>query len=65
VKVSVDATGNVTDATLDSPSKSNYFNHLAQQAAEKWKFAPAASQWIIHFVFTSSKTDAVAEQVKQ
>jgi TonB family protein len=65
VKVSVDAAGNVTDATLDSPSKSNYFNHLAQQAAEKWKFAPAASQWIIHFVFTSSKNDAVAEQVKQ
>jgi len=65
VKVSVDATGNVTDATLDSPSKSNYFNRLAQQAAEKWKFAPAAGQWIIHFVFTSSNTDASAEQVKQ
>lgn len=65
VKVVVDATGTVTEATLDSPSKSNYFNRLAQQAAAKWKFAPTASEWTIHFVFTSGSTDAVPEQIKQ
>jgi TonB family protein len=65
VKVVVDGTGNVTAATLESPSKSAYFNRLSQQAAEKWKFAPAASEWMIHFSFTSSNTDAVPEQIKQ
>jgi len=63
VKVSVDADGNVSNATLDSPSKSSYFNRLSQQAAEKWKFAPAAGEWIIHFAFTSKDTTANADQI--
>ncbi|HSS98232.1 MAG TPA: TonB family protein, partial [Terriglobales bacterium] len=65
VKVVVDTAGNVSDATLDSSSKSSYFNRLSQQAAEKWKFAPVAGQWIIHFGFTSKETTANAEQMKQ
>src|ERR1041385_873761 len=65
VKVSVDANGNVSNATLDSPSKSGYFNRLSEQAAEKWKFAPAAAEWMTHFGFTSKDTTATAEQVKQ
>ena len=65
VKVSVDADGNVSNATLDSPSKSNYFNRLSQQAAEKWKFAPSAGEWMIHFAFTSQDTTANAEQLNK
>jgi TonB family protein len=64
VKVSVGADGNVSNAALDSPSKSNYFNRLAQEAAEKWKFAPAAGEWMVHFGFTSKDTTATAEQLK-
>ncbi len=64
VKASVDENGNVSQAILDSPSKSNYFNRLAQQAAEKWKFSPAAGNWFIHFVFTSSGINANAEPAK-
>src|SRR6185312_10331460 len=65
VKVAVDSKGNVNSTTLDSPSKSSYFNRLSQQAAEKWKFAPASGQWMIHFAFTSKDTTANAEQMKQ
>jgi len=64
VKVSVGSDVNVTNTTLDSPSKSNYFNRLSQEAAGKWKFSPASREWIIHFVFTSSNTTAKAEQLK-
>jgi len=62
VRVSVDGDGNVSNATLDSPSKSSYFNRLSQQAAEKWKFAPAAGEWMIRFTFTSKETTAAAER---
>ncbi len=65
VKVSVGADGNVTNTNLDSPSRSSYFNRLALQAAEKWKFSPAPGEWMIHFIFTSSDTTATPAQVKQ
>lgn len=66
VKASVDSAGNVTEATLDSPGPSAYFARLSQQAAEKWKFAPAqaSSQWLLHFSFTSHSTDATPQQIK-
>src|SRR6266496_2484560 len=64
VRVSVDEDGNVREARLVSPSKSNYFNRLSQQSAEKWKFTPAAGEWFIHFVFTSRGSDASAEPAK-
>jgi TonB family protein len=64
VKVSVDANGNVTNAALDSPSKSSYFNRLSQQAAEKWKFSPVAGEWMIQFAYTSQDTTAKPEQLK-
>lgn len=49
IKVSVDPSGNVTDATIDSPGPSTYFANLALQAAQQWKFAPASdnsSEWV-------------------
>ncbi|MFY9804393.1 MAG: TonB family protein [Candidatus Acidiferrales bacterium] len=56
VKVHVDGTGGVTEATLDSPGPSKYFADRALQAAQLWKFQPAkmdgrnvASDWILRF----------------
>jgi eukaryotic-like serine/threonine-protein kinase len=66
VKVDVDAGGNVTNATLDPASTSSkYFTDLGLQAARDWKFKPAqpeaqaaASQWVLHFMFTQADTTA-------
>jgi TonB family protein len=61
VRVAVDSTGNVTDATLDSPGPSKYFANLALRAARRWKFKPpqkdgkdVASEWLLNFGFKST-----------
>jgi len=61
VKVSVDASGNVTEATLEAPGPSEYFADLALQAAQSWRFEPAkvdgrntSSEWILRFERTLS-----------
>jgi TonB family protein len=61
VKVAVDAAGNVTDATLDSPGPSKYFGNLAVRAARRWKFKPPqkdgkdiASEWLLNFGFRNT-----------
>jgi TonB family protein len=58
VRVSVDSSGNVQDARLDSPGPSKYFANLALQAARRWSFSPAkvdgrsvASEWLLRFEF--------------
>jgi len=63
VRVTVDPSGNVTGATLDSPVKSNYFANQAIQAARAWKFAPAkvdgrevSSEWLLRFEFERAAT---------
>jgi len=64
VRVQVDAAGNVTDASLDSPGPSKYFANLAIGAARQWKFTPAAGgdsgarEWILRFQFTQQGTKA-------
>jgi len=70
VKVAVDASGNVMEATLDSPGPSKYFARLAREAAVRWKFSPAqvkgrpvASKWILRFAFSSSGTDVRPTEV--
>jgi TonB family protein len=69
VKVTVDPSGNVAEATLDSPGPSQYFARLALEAARKWKFSPAESdgqnvskEWTLQFEFTSTGTDAAPVQ---
>jgi rod shape-determining protein MreB and related proteins len=65
IKVSVDPSGNVTDATIDSPGPSKYFANLALQAAPQWKFAPArdgSSDWILRFKFSVDGTKASAKR---
>ncbi len=69
VKIFVDSSGNVTEATLDSHGPSKYFADLALDAARKWEFAPAkvdgqpvASQWLVSFQFTNAATNAFPRQ---
>jgi TonB family protein len=61
VRVEVDRSGNVLEATVDAPGPSRYFIGLALQAARKWKFRPAAGgldtrEGILQFDFRSSGT---------
>ena len=68
IKVSVDPSGTVTDATIDSQGPSSYFANLALQAARQWKFAPARSapaDWNLRFEFSTDDTQALAEQSAQ
>jgi TonB family protein len=61
VRVTVDSAGDVTRAALEKPGTSKYFDHVATQAAGKWKFAPAdrdSQQWLLRFEFSRSSTDA-------
>jgi TonB family protein len=69
VRVKVDPTGNVSEATLDSPGPSPYFADLALKAARRWQFAsPEAgghsipSEWRIRFHFTPSGPRAIPTQ---
>ena len=70
VRVQVDAAGNVTGTSLDSPGPSKYFARLAEQASHDWKFAPALSNgqavpsvWVLHFAFGRTATDVVPTRV--
>jgi len=63
VRVRVDPSGSVVDATLDSPGPSTYFANLAMQAARRWKFVPAKidgkdvmNEWILRFEFLNNST---------
>jgi TonB family protein len=58
VRVHVDASGQVTEATFKSAGPSKYFGRVALDAARGWKFKPAvsagrpvASVWTVHFKF--------------
>jgi eukaryotic-like serine/threonine-protein kinase len=69
VRVSVDSSGNVTEADLDSPGPSKYFAHLALEAAQQWKFDPpkmqgrnVLSDWLLHFQFTQKGTKVIPVQ---
>jgi TonB family protein len=64
VRVSVDATGNVTDARLTSPGPSKYFANQALQSARRWKFKPpqtdgqpTASTWLLKYQFGRAGTE--------
>lgn len=56
VKVHVDESGSVTEATFDSRGPSRYFAERVLKAAQLWKFAPAKmggrnvpSEWVLRF----------------
>jgi TonB family protein len=61
VRVSVDQSGNVAEASFDAPGPSKYFADIAMRAARQWKFEPAkmngqplASEWILRFEFVNA-----------
>jgi outer membrane biosynthesis protein TonB len=60
IRVSVDATGTISGASIDSPGSSLYFAGLALGAARKWQFAPSdgegSREWILYFEFTRDST---------
>ena len=65
VKVAVDPSGNVVEATLDSAGPSKYFARLALEAARQWKFSPARNEgghvrneWILEFRFQRTGPEA-------
>jgi TonB family protein len=63
VRLEVDASGKVTNATLTHPGPSQYFANLALKAARSWEFPltngqPTASTWIVRFEFSQTGTKA-------
>ncbi|HEY6445175.1 MAG TPA: TonB family protein [Acidobacteriaceae bacterium] len=69
VNATVDASGQVTNATLKSAGPSRYFADRALIAARGWKFKPAlrrgqpaASEWTLKFQFRQSGTEATARE---
>ena len=70
VRVSVDANGAVSRASLESPEHSRYFASHALAAAQNWKFKPpqvngsaVPSVWTLRFQFRRDGTDINAKQV--
>jgi TonB family protein len=64
VQVSVDASGNVSEAKLVSPGPSKYFANRALAAARRWRFnppqvdgQPTASKWLLRFQFGRTATE--------
>lgn len=55
VRVTVDRAGNVVRDQFENAGPSKYFNHLASEAARKWKFAAAddegSREWLLRFEF--------------
>jgi len=71
VQVSVDASGNVSEAKLVSAGPSKYFADHALAAARGWKFTPpqvdgeaAASEWILHFQYGRTGTQVSPSETK-
>lgn len=69
VNATVDASGQVTNATLKSAGPSRYFADRALIAARGWKFKPAlrrgqpvASEWTLKFRFRENGTEATAAE---
>jgi TonB family protein len=61
IRVEVDPSGAVSNASFDSAGPSKYFAKVALQAAQEWRFKPAQvggqavpSVWILHFQFTQA-----------
>jgi TonB family protein len=63
IRVDVNPSGSVGDASIDSQGPSKYFANLALEAARNWKFTPAqtngqsvASVWVLRFEFRQDGT---------
>jgi TonB family protein len=71
VQVSVDTSGNVSQARLISPGPSRYFANQALTAARRWTFSPpqingqpSPSEWILRFQFGRTSTQVFPAETK-
>jgi TonB family protein len=71
VQVSVDTSGNVSQAKLVPPVNSKYFANQALAAARQWKFSPAQvngqpspSEWVLRFQFGRTSTHVSSSETK-
>jgi TonB family protein len=67
IKVSVDAAGNVTEATQENEVSSRYFPRVALETAREWKFVPAQGgerEWMLLFAFTREKIEVTPTSVR-
>ena len=71
VQVSVDSSGNVSEAKFVSAGPSKYFADRAMAAARRSKFTPpqvdgraAASEWVLRFQFGRTGTEVVPTEIK-
>jgi TonB family protein len=62
VRVAVDSSGNVAEATLEAGG-SRYFGRLALEAARQWQFAPVEGpglrKWILRFEIMRTATEVI------
>lgn len=70
IRASVDHTGRVVNASVQSAGRSRYFGERAAEAARKWRFKPAhvdgrpiSSVWELRFEFRKNGTTASAIEV--
>lgn len=70
VRLNVDASGAVSDASFDAQGPSHYFSAKALDAARKWQFKPAqangqgvASIWVLRFDFRKDGPEVSVQQV--
>jgi TonB family protein len=66
IRVAVNPSGEVTDATME-PGGSRYFGKLAAEAARKWRFVPDSSatprEWSLRFALTRTETAVRVEKL--
>jgi TonB family protein len=62
VKVEVDSTGSVSDASFVSEGPSQYFARKAMEAAKQWRFAGSTPRtWVLRFGFKRGGTSVAPE----
>jgi TonB family protein len=67
VRISVDPSGNVTDASFETQGSSQYFARKAMEAAKGWKFASGSNkprQGVLRFEFNSDSVRASLESLR-
>lgn len=70
VRVKVDDSGKVSDASLDTPGPSQYFARIAMKSAQEWTFSPSTAaqsaprQWVLHFQFTRDGAKVIPAPAK-
>src|SRR5215468_401935 len=72
VKLNVDPSGKVSNASLQSVGPSEYFARVALEASRHWKFDPPqssgeakSSQWLLRYAFSRGGVEVHPEQVSR